>query len=203
MFTQSGEVPVKSEIRSAVERAAKTLEAAGIPIEEATPPVERAHQIFGEYAGADGGKLLREALGNRVSLVRERLRQGLLSPGTEQSAAEFFAISMKRDGYRAELAQFMERYPIVIGPAFCATAFPHGALKVDIDGKSYELFEANWPALWVNCAGLPGVVVPGGRDRDGLPVGIQIVGRAFGEETVLAIAKVLEQELGGFQRPPV
>jgi Asp-tRNA(Asn)/Glu-tRNA(Gln) amidotransferase A subunit family amidase len=45
--------------------------------------------------------------------------------------------------------------------------------------------------------------VPASRDIDGLPIGIQIVGRALGEETVLAIAKALEQELGGFQRPPL
>jgi Asp-tRNA(Asn)/Glu-tRNA(Gln) amidotransferase A subunit family amidase len=47
------------------------------------------------------------------------------------------------------------------------------------------------------------VVVSGGHDKDGLPIGIQVVGRAFSEETVLAIAKALEQELGGFQRPPL
>jgi Asp-tRNA(Asn)/Glu-tRNA(Gln) amidotransferase A subunit family amidase len=50
---------------------------------------------------------------------------------------------------------------------------------------------------------LPGAVVPAGRDQDGLPIGVQIVGRAFGEEAVLAIAKALEQELGGFERPPL
>jgi amidase len=203
VFTQIGGAPVRAEIRAAVANAAKTLQRAGIPIDEAVPPIKDAHQIFGEYDAADGGKLLRDALGDRISLVRERLRRGLLAPRSEKSAAEFFAISIRRDRYRAELAQFMDRYPIIIGPASCATAFPLGALKVDIDGKEYDLFEANWPAVWVSCAGLPAVAVPASRDIDGLPIGIQIVGRAFGEETVLAIAKALEQELGGFQRPPL
>jgi Asp-tRNA(Asn)/Glu-tRNA(Gln) amidotransferase A subunit family amidase len=36
-----------------------------------------------------------------------------------------------------------------------------------------------------------------------LPIGVQIVGRAFEEETVLAVAKALEQELGGFRKPPL
>jgi Asp-tRNA(Asn)/Glu-tRNA(Gln) amidotransferase A subunit family amidase len=97
----------------------------------------------------------------------------------------------------------MERYPIIIGPPFCITAFEHGAMDVDIDGKSFNLFAANWPALWVNCAGLPAAVVPAGNDRNGLPIGVQIVGRAFEEETVLAVAKALEQELGGFKKPPL
>jgi len=97
----------------------------------------------------------------------------------------------------------MERYPIILGAPFCVTAFEHGAVEVDIDGKKVPLFSANWPALWVNCAGLPGAVVPAGKDRDGLPIGLQIVGRAFGEETVLAVAKVAENALGGFKRPPL
>jgi hypothetical protein len=46
-------------------------------------------------------------------------------------------------------------------------------------------------------------LVSGGHDKDGLPIGIQVVGRTFDEETVLAIAKALEQELGGIQRPPL
>jgi amidase len=108
-----------------------------------------------------------------------------------------------RPKYRIQLAKFMERYPIIICTPFCVTAFKHGALEVDIDGTKYSLFEANWPALWVNCAGLPAAVVAGGRDSDGLPIGIQIVGRAFGEETVLVVARVLEQELGGFECPPI
>ena len=53
----------------------------------------------------------------------------------------------------------------------------------------------------MNCTGLPAAVVAGGRDSDGLPIVIQIVGRAFGKETVLAVARVLEQELRGFECP--
>jgi Asp-tRNA(Asn)/Glu-tRNA(Gln) amidotransferase A subunit family amidase len=36
-----------------------------------------------------------------------------------------------------------------------------------------------------------------------MPIGVQIIGRAFDEETVLAVAKALEQELGGFKKPPL
>ncbi|HEY6394015.1 MAG TPA: amidase family protein, partial [Candidatus Binataceae bacterium] len=69
--------------------------------------------------------------------------------------------------------------------------------------KRYSLYQANWPVLWGNCAGLPAAVVPAGKDRDGLPIGVQIVGRAFGEESVLAIAKAVESALGGFEKPPL
>jgi aspartyl-tRNA(Asn)/glutamyl-tRNA(Gln) amidotransferase subunit A len=53
----------------------------------------------------------------------------------------------------------------------------------------------------VNMAGLPGISVPGGRDRDGLPLGLQIIGKPFDEATVLRAAHVIEQARGEFPRP--
>jgi amidase len=196
-------VPVAAEIRAAVERAARSLSKIGVPVEQKTPPIEEASRIWVDYATADGGELLRDMLAGREHLSRERLRRAFITPQPSKSAAEYFRTAIERDIFRVQLAQFMERYPIVIGPPFCITAFEHGATEVDIDGSSFNLFAANWPALWVNCGGLPAAVVPAGRDRDGLPIGVQIVGRAFDEETVLAVAKALEQELGGFKKPPL
>jgi amidase len=203
LFTDGGGVPVSSEIRAAVENAGKALQRAGVAVEQATPPIQRGAELWLLYATADGGQPLNEAMADKISLSRPRLRQFLFEPQPSKSAAEFFAIAIQRDMFRIELASFMERYPILICAPFCVTAFEHGALEVDIDGTKCPLFEANWPAAWVNCAGLPAVVVPAAHDKGGLPIGVQVVGRAFAEETVLAIAKVLEQEMGGFQPPPV
>jgi amidase len=196
-------VPVAAEIRAATERAARALSKIGVPVEQKTPPIKDAARIWLDYASADGGELLRQMLAGREHLSRERLRGSLLMPQPSKSAAEFFRTAIERDIFRVQLAQFMERYPIVIGPPFCITAFEHSAVDVDIDGNSFDLLAASWPARWVNCAGLPAAVVPAGQDRDGLPIGVQIVGRAFDEETVLAVAKALEQELGGFKKPPL
>ncbi len=202
IFTAAGQVPIASDIRAAIERAGKELQKAGIAVDEVKPPVDDGARIWWEYAMADGNQLLIEALGDNLKHSRERLRNNMVAmPG--KSAAEYFKIAIARDSWRLKLAEFMERYPIILGAPFCVTAFEHGALEVDIDGKKFPLFAANWPALWVNCAGLPGAVVPAGKDRDGLPIGLQIVGRAFGEETVLAVAKAAENALGGFKRPPL
>jgi amidase len=202
-FTAAGEVPVASAIREATVRAARALEKAGVTVEEVKPPVEDAPRLWFEYAMADGGALLAGVLGDKIHLSRERLRNMLAGAGPGKTAAEYFITSIARDTWRIKLAEFMERYPILILPPFCVSAFPHGATQVDIDGTTFPLFAANWPALIGNCAGLPGLVLPAGRDQEGLPTGVQVMGRAFGEEEVLAIGKVLEQELGGFQTPPL
>jgi amidase len=203
LFTDGGGVPVSSEIRTAVEQAGKALQKVGVEVEETMPPIQRAADLWLLYATADGGQALNQAMGDKINLSRPRLRQFLFEPQPSKSTAEFFGIAIQRDLFRIELAKFMERYPIIIGAPFCVTAFEHGAMEVEIDGSMCPLSEANWPALWVNCAGLPAAVVPAGRDKIGLPIGVQVVGRAFGEETVLAVAKALEQQLGGFQRPPL
>jgi Asp-tRNA(Asn)/Glu-tRNA(Gln) amidotransferase A subunit family amidase len=201
IFTDVDGLPLRAEIRSAVERAAAALEQTGVPVEAAAPPIARAYEVWWAYHTADGNKLLLDALGDGIHLLRERLRSGMCQPFPQRSAAEFFSISVERDTFRVELARFMERYPIIIGPVVGITAFPHGALTVDVDGQEVGLYETVLPVSWVNSAGLPAAVVPAGRDRDGLPIGVQVVGRAFDEETVLAVAGALERELGGFQPP--
>ncbi len=203
-FTEvEGGVPVASEIRAATERAARALSKIGVPVEQKTPPIKEAVRIWADYALADGGELLQEMLAGREHLSRERLRKGLMATQPSKSAAEVFRIAIERDMFRVQLAEFMERHRIIISAPFCSTAFEHGAHEVNVDGTRFNLFAAGWPVVWANLAGLPAAVVPAGKDREGLPIGVQIIGRAFEEETVLAIAKALEQELGGFQKPPL
>ena len=202
IFTDACDIPVASDIRAAIERAGRELQKMGVVVEAVKPPIEDGERLWWEYNGADGNQLMAEVFGEGLKLSRERLRTFLVA-GEGKSAAEFFKISIQRDAWRVQLAEFMERYPIILGPTFCTTAFTHGATEVDIDGKNFPYILASWPVAWGNCAGLPGAVVPCGKDREGLPIGLQIVGRAFGEETVLAVAKAAETALGGYQKPPL
>ena len=50
----------------------------------------------------------------------------------------------------------------------------------------------------VNMAGLPGIVVPAGLDGQGLPLGLQVIGRPFDEDTLFALGAVIEQAAGTF-----
>jgi aspartyl-tRNA(Asn)/glutamyl-tRNA(Gln) amidotransferase subunit A len=53
----------------------------------------------------------------------------------------------------------------------------------------------------VNMAGLPGISVPAGKDVQGLPLGLQLIGRAFDEETLFSLGEVIEQSAGRFTPP--
>ena len=54
----------------------------------------------------------------------------------------------------------------------------------------------------VNMAGLPGISVPSGLDAQGLPLGLQLIGRPFEEATLFALGAVIEQAAGGFKPVP-
>ena len=55
---------------------------------------------------------------------------------------------------------------------------------------------------WFNILGNPAAVVPVGRSPDGLPIGVQVIGRPYEEEVVLAVAAAIERGCGGFTAPP-
>ncbi len=54
---------------------------------------------------------------------------------------------------------------------------------------------------WLNLAGLPGLIIPISTSSDGLPIGVQLIGRPFSEELLLSIAESLELARGPWQPP--
>ena len=66
-----------------------------------------------------------------------------------------------------------------------------------------EYLKAMSYSQWFNLLGFPGAVVPVGSSPEGLPIGVQVVGRAWEDEAVLAVAAKIEDATGGFRRPPM
>jgi amidase len=84
------------------------------------------------------------------------------------------------------------------------TAFPHcepgTALLVDGQPVDYWLVSAHGSIF--NYTGHPAVVVPYTSDRDGLPIGVQLVGKRWNDSRLLAVAKAISSLTGGFRGPP-
>jgi Asp-tRNA(Asn)/Glu-tRNA(Gln) amidotransferase A subunit family amidase len=111
---------------------------------------------------------------------------------------EFMAACVKRDIVRAKIIKQMRVTPILLSPVCSAPAFRHG--------------EGNWQpvsgyrdtmrhAQWLNLAGFPGVSVPMGLSAEGLPIGVQVIGKPNEDELVLAVAEILETARGKFKAP--
>ena len=96
--------------------------------------------------------------------------------------------------FRAAFAQC----DAIVTPTAPDTAFPFGAHS----GDPLKMYASDICTVPVNIAGLPAVSVPCGKDGDGMPIGMQIIGDKFSEERILSLAKACEELAGGFNRLP-
>jgi len=108
---------------------------------------------------------------------------------------EYIAGWMERDRLREELLRWMETTPIIFAPVGSTPAFEHDTLKVTVRGETFGTFRAFTYAQTFNLFDLPAVTVPAGRSANGLPIGVQIVGRPNEEEWVLEVAEIVEAAL--------
>ena len=86
-----------------------------------------------------------------------------------------------------------EKVDVVLTPATPSPAFAPGEITDPVQMYLNDIF-----TVTVNMAGLPGISVPAGRSVDGLPLGLQLVGKPFGEETLFQAAAAIEQAAGTY-----
>ena len=90
-----------------------------------------------------------------------------------------------------EFNKGFEKYDVILTPTSPTVAF-------DIGSKSnnpLEMYLADICTVSVNIAGLPGISIPCGVDKEGMPVGMQLIGNKFCEETILNVAYTFEQKI--------
>ena len=101
--------------------------------------------------------------------------------------------------------RFFSDRDVLLFPADATTAWLHDATEWLVDGNAVSDEEAllmGIPPVLSPVSGCPAVVIPAGVDRDGLPFGIQVVGRRWDDERLLAVAELISSITGGFRRPP-
>ncbi len=98
---------------------------------------------------------------------------------------------IKRDFDRA----YADGVDAILTPATPSAAFGFGEKG---SSDPVEMYLNDVFTVTVNMAGLPAISVPGGLSAEGLPLGLQLIGRPFDEETVFSLAEVIEQSAGTF-----
>ena len=106
-----------------------------------------------------------------------------------------------RDRMRASLLRQMEEFPVLLMPPCGVTAFPHRSRRWRVGDDEIGMFQAMMPATPFNLLGLPAVVIPFGMSGEGLPIGVQLIGRPYEEEVILDLAMRLENARGPFPAP--
>jgi Asp-tRNA(Asn)/Glu-tRNA(Gln) amidotransferase A subunit family amidase len=203
-FEDDGRTPVTKETRSAVNRAASLLSGCGFHVEPFRPEgLERARQLWWEFFGTAGGMILGPILRGRESELSALLREfrGWTNAEPTHTGESLLAAWLGRDELREKILLQMRKYPVLICPVAAIPAFRHGEREWLVEGKTVKYLDAWSYCEWFNLLGFPAVVVPMGCSEEGLPIGVQIVGRPWQEEVVLAVAAKLEEERGPSAAP--
>ena len=205
-FEDDGRTPVTDETRAAVRTAAEVLHHAGFHVEGFRPSgLEEARLLWHKFFVTVGGMLIAPMFKGRERDLSPILKQFLEWSAAEppHTAETLLDAWTRRDEVRIQFATQMQTYPILLCPAAAIPAFRHGERSWTIEGKTVNYLDAWSYTEWFNLLGNPAAVVPVGHSSEGLPIGVQIVGRPWEEEQVLAVAAVLEKECEGGAVPPI
>ena len=204
-FEGDGRTPATAETRTAVRTAAEALGRAGFQVVPFRPDgLEKAQQLWWKFFGTAGGMLLRPMMEGHDAELSPILKEFSARVAAEpaHTGQSLLDTWVQRDVVRMEFLAHTREIPILLCPAAAIPAFRHGERRWSVDGKAVKYLDAWSYTEWFNLLGNPAAVVPLGRSVEGLPIGVQVVGRPWEEEMVLAIAEVVERECGGFQAPP-
>jgi amidase len=200
-----GRYPLDPAVRAVFDQVPAVFERLGCAVEEATPDLHDADEIFGTLRAAGFAVKLRvEYEQHRDKLKPEvvwNIEQGLALDALTVAAAE----AARTELYHRVRA-FMERHDFLVLPTSQVPPFSVDQRWVtEIDGVEQRTY-IDWMASCyaITVTGLPAISVPAGFTPDGLPVGVQIVGRHHADLQVLRMAAAFEQATQvGRRRPPI
>jgi amidase len=203
-------VPVSADTAKVVQATAKLLAKAGAKVTHAAPAGLDWQDVWEVWC--DLFNFMVHAL-DPLS-VREPLLAGVNSADpTERSAARaarldlltFFTLLERRDRAMKLCEAFLDEYDAWLMPVMPGAAFAHQKQTepLMIDGMPQPYFFAGTAYnVLANVTGQPSVVLPCGFSRDGMPIGLQLTGKRWGDARLLGVAKVLEKLLPPCPVPP-
>ncbi|MDA3857670.1 MAG: amidase [Roseovarius sp.] len=187
------------EVEASVEAAINGLGRAGAEIVEFEVP-ELAYGL---------GAIFAIELASSTAYHDQRLQSGLVADfapdvrllvemGRLVSGADYVQAERYRRLLGERFASVFDKVDVIVGPTMPLTAWRVGEREVMIDAQAESVLAVSWRLTYPwNLLGLPAITLPCGTDSDGLPIGLQIAGPAFGEARLLQAAAVSEELAGG------
>jgi amidase len=200
-----GELPVDPRVTQALESQRHVFEELGCIVDEAQPDFRDADEIFKVWRAWDFELQFGELMETQRELIKDtviwNVEQGQKLTGPQIGRAE-----MKRTELYHRVRQFLETYEYLICPVNQVPPFDINRRWIEeINGVNMGSY-IDWmkSCYYITVTGLPAISVPCGFTPEGLPVGIQIVGRHNEDFGVLQLAHAFEKATEFWkQRPPV
>lgn len=207
---------VHPEIKSIISHAVDALRRNGVQVKEGWPEGIQFREIFETYF-----KLMAAFVSQSPAFtdtVINMLKLSYFMPfgdtqrnfvdGLTLSHKDWYKLGVRRLAVRLAWQTFFKQYDAFLMPANCVPAFSHnhernmwGRVVEASDRRRYYVETFKWISI-ATLAGLPVTVIPVGKTKNNLPVGIQIMGPYMEDGTALDLAMKMEKVLGGFTPPP-
>jgi len=190
----------REDVRAVVRDAARSLEGRGIHVADEPPDMlEEAGPLYSELRATDRLQDVRRLVRGREDLVGDDVRAAI-------AAAEEFERSTpnvdpaplweRRDRLRVEFQVYLNRYGILLMPVATVPPYDLAGPAPSVGGLEQSMWDVLDPCRLISLVGFPAASVPFGGSADGWPIGVQVVGRPFREDQVLAVARILMEEVG-------
>ena len=198
-------MPFDARVPAIVDEARPAFESLGCRTEEAFPDLQGAREVFltmrAHMFAADLGELLAEHRDRMKATVVWNVEQGLRLTGTDIARAERL-----RSELFERVEAFFERYSFLVMPVSQVPPFDvELEYPTEVAGAQMATYLDWMESCWcITVTGHPAISVPCGFTDDGLPVGVQIVGRRADDLGVLRLAHAFERATrSGERRPPI
>ena len=202
-FKDLGGVPFDPRVRAVVDAHRKTFESLGCIVEQAEPdfaPAEVAFRVLRAWNTANSyGERFRAHPEAFKDTLTGEIEEGLRLTGTDVARAEAAHGQIWR-----RFQAFLEKYEYFVLPTTQLPPFDvNTPYPTEIAGVKFDNYIDWMKSCWyISATGNPAASVPAGFTPEGLPVGVQIVGRAKEDFSVLQLAHAFEQATGFGKRHP-
>ncbi len=190
------DMPASPEVLQAMNRAVAVFRSLGCRVEDATLPALQEYNAVGRVIISAEAYALHEAtLRTRLSDYSRSFRIRVLS-GALIRAAEYIAAQRRRTDLIDATAKAFSRFDVLISTP------TGGAAPLLTEQRADDGFARPLLTTLANVAAVPSLVVCAGFTTAGLPLGLEIIGPAWGDATVLRVGHHFEQETGTRERRP-
>lgn len=198
-----GGLALDHRVRSVLDAQRHTFEVLGCTVEEAHPDLTQAEEVFLTMRAFRSWTQLGPLLtAHRADLKPEAIRE--IEDGARLTTAQVSSAMIRHGQLVERMRLFQQRYEFVVAAVSQVPPFDAAVhWPSSIEGSSMEHYIA-WmkSAYWITTTFHPAISVPAGFTAEGLPVGIQIVGRHRDDFGVLQLASAFEQATGIGKRRP-
>jgi amidase len=198
-----GGLPVDPRVTAVLEAQRSTFESLGCIIEENEPDFSDADEIFNVLRAWMFANILGEMVETRREMFKDTIIWNV-EKGLKLSAQDVADAEVKRTQQYRKAVTFMESYDFMVMPVSQVPPFPVTEPWVkEINGQKMETY-LDWmrSCSYITTLGFPAISVPCGFTADGLPVGVQIVGRHLDDFGVLQLAHAFEHLTQFHNRKP-